>query len=155
MTTSIVITLSGSTALDPQAGKVGRPRKSGRASVSIQPGMKASAVQRALADHLGTKASALVPYPRESTADTLTFVVPGSDKDTRLCYLATEISLEVETPVLEASPALLETEAVASEDSAVVFLTEDEPEPEASMSAAETAASEGEPVSTNWIGTME
>lgn len=86
---TLVVKLVSAEPLPSQAGMRGRPREHGRASITGIAGMKPALVQRALAESLGCRSSALVPYARETQpGERLTFVVPDLDRDTRVIYTA-------------------------------------------------------------------
>lgn len=83
--TSIVLGSLSVSGLPSQAGRRGRPRKSGRVTVEGAALQRAS-VQATLAERFGLNVSQVLFYKRESDENRQTFVVPGVSVDTRLTF---------------------------------------------------------------------
>ncbi len=115
---TLVVKLVSAEPLPSQAGMRGRPREHGRASITGIAGMKPALVQRALAESLGCRSSALVPYARETQpGERLTFVVPGLDRNTRQLFTAEMV--ETPSAVVEEASEPAATEEIASEGDSV------------------------------------
>lgn len=104
MTTSTVtITYTESGTLTSQEGVRGRPRKNGRVHVRGA-SLPAKETHLAVARAFEMKPSHITPYPRESGADCLAFVVPGLGKDDLMIFSA-EVTVAEDAPAVDAAPA--------------------------------------------------
>ncbi len=82
----------GAFPLPSQAGKAGRPRARGRAYVRPSVAGEAlnrQAIQAVLACRYGLRPNQVLPYAHDSNEGVLAFIIPGLDKDTGECFLAT------------------------------------------------------------------
>lgn len=141
---SITLTPVSVEALTSQVAQKGRPRVNGRVTVGrgnlTAEQFSVHSMRGALARELGVAdPKSMTHYLRECSADQITFVVPGTPKDSRIVMLA---SIDALPAASEPAPASAPVESAALADVASDAASEPASEGEGEGEGASESASE-------------